>query len=226
MIALELQNVRFCYHSSQDDLTINIEHWSVKKGERVFIHGPSGCGKSTMLNLLSGILPVSNGSLCVLGKNLEKMSNRERDRFRANHIGYVFQQFNLIPYLDAINNIQLARHFCNKNKHHDPREEIEELLQSLNIAQSDWRKPTSRLSVGQQQRIAIARAFINTPELLIADEPTSSLDSNNRDHFMSALQSLVTKHQATLIFVSHDTTLAKNFDRKESLNNLNKGSGI
>ena len=226
MIALELQNVRFCYHSSQDDLTINIEHWSVEKGERVFIHGPSGCGKSTLLNLLSGILPVSNGSLSVLGKNLEKMSNRERDRFRANHIGYVFQQFNLIPYLDAINNIRLARYFCDKNKYQDPGEEIEELLQSLNVARSDWRKPSSRLSVGQQQRIAIARAFINTPKLLIADEPTSSLDSNNRDDFMSALQSLVTKHQATLIFVSHDTTLSKNFDRKESLDNLNKGNGI
>ena len=225
MIALELRDVRFCYHSSQDDLTVNIEHWSVEKGERVFIHGPSGCGKSTLLNLLSGILPVSDGSISVLGKNLEKMSNRERDRFRANNIGYVFQQFNLIPYLDAINNIQLARHFCDKNKYQDHREEIEELLLSLNVSRSDWRKPTSRLSVGQQQRIAIARAFINTPELLIADEPTSSLDSNNRDDFMSALQSLVIKNQATLIFVSHDTTLAKNFDRAEALDNLNKGNG-
>ena len=149
------------------------------------------------------------------------MNARQRDRFRANHIGYVFQQFNLIPYIGAVDNIQLARQFAKKNTQAALSDEIKSLLSTFNIAESDWQKPVGKLSIGQQQRIAIARAMINKPELLIADEPTSSLDQNNRDNFMSELMALVAEHNITLLFVSHDMALAKRFSRVDALSEIN-----
>ena len=222
MISFDLEGVYFSYTDSPTDLVLNINSWSVKAGEKIFVHGPSGCGKSTFLNLISGMLVASDGRVDVLGKSLNKMSGRQRDTFRAHHIGYVFQQFNLIPYLDAISNIQLARHFNRGNITSQAQEEIEELLLSLNVSPSDWHKTTDKLSIGQQQRIAIARAFINKPEILIADEPTSSLDEENRYKFMSLLTDLVAKNNTTLVFVSHDNALSKNFDRSEAFSDISR----
>ncbi len=224
--ALSLRDVKFSYPGVREKMVLNIPNWSIEAGEQVFLHGPSGGGKSTFLNLLSGILFASQGTVNVLGKQLQKMSGRQRDHFRANHIGYVFQQFNLIPYLNAISNIQLARHFCDQKKVGQLHDEIKNLLSILNITSSDWSKPAAKLSIGQQQRVAIARAFINKPKLLIADEPTSSLDANNRDSFITLLKSLVEKQKTTLIFVSHDLALSKNFDRSQALSDINLASGI
>lgn len=222
-MAISLQNVQFSYPEAPDKMVLNIRHWSVSPGEQVFVHGPSGGGKSTLLNLLSGMLKVRTGKVSVLGERLDQMSSRQRDKFRANHIGYVFQQFNLIPYLDAIDSIQLAAHFsaCKRQALGD---EIQELLATLSISSADWYKPTARLSIGQQQRVAIARALINNPELLIADEPSSSLDQQNRDNFMSVLMSLVDKHRITLLFVSHDMSLSQYFGRIEMLSDINRPS--
>jgi len=222
-MAISLQNVQFAYPEAPDKTVLNIRHWSVSPGEQVFVHGPSGGGKSTLLNLLSGMLKVHHGKVSVLGERLDQMSNRQRDKFRANHIGYVFQQFNLIPYLDAIDNIQLAAHFS-AGKRQALGDEICELLSTLSISSADWYKPTARLSIGQQQRVAIARALINNPELLIADEPSSSLDQQNRDNFMSVLMSLVDKHRITLLFVSHDMSLSQYFGRIEMLSDINRPS--
>lgn len=222
-MAISLQNVQFSYPEAPDKMVLNIRHWSVSSGEQVFLHGPSGGGKSTLLNLLSGMHKVRTGKVSVLGERLDQMSSRQRDKFRANHIGYVFQQFNLIPYLDAINNIQLAAHFSAR-KRQALGDEIHELLTTLSISSADWHKPTARLSIGQQQRVAIARALINNPELLIADEPSSSLDQQNRDNFMSVLMSLVDKHRITLLFVSHDMSLSQYFGRIEMLSDINRPS--
>jgi putative ABC transport system ATP-binding protein len=223
-MAISLENVQFSYPGLPDKTVLNIRHWSVSIGEHVFVHGPSGGGKSTLLNLLSGLFKPSQGKVSVLGKRLDQMSSRQRDRFRANHIGYVFQQFNLMPYLDAIDNIQLAAHFF-AAKRKVSIDEIGELLGALNISPSDWHKPASRLSIGQQQRVAIARALINNPGLLIADEPSSSLDQQNRDSFMSLLMSLVERHRITLLFVSHDMALSKYFGRVEALSDINASRG-
>jgi putative ABC transport system ATP-binding protein len=149
------------------------------------------------------------------------MGARQRDRFRANHIGYIFQQFNLIPYLDAIDNIRLAHQFGNSDRRHLIADEIKSLLSAFHIPEIDWYKPVGKLSFGQQQRIAIARALINKPQVLIADEPTSSLDQHNRDNFMSALMTLVSKHNITLVFVSHDMSLANYFGRIDPLSDIN-----
>ena len=214
---IQLQNVRYTYPGKLGKLVLNINSWSVSAGEQVFVHGPSGGGKSTLLNLLSGMLQADTGEVSVMGQRLDKISSRQRDRFRADHIGYIFQQFNLIPYLDAIDNIELAQQFAKENQSSTLKNDIKSLLSSFHIGSSDWHKPVAKLSIGQQQRIAIARAMINKPELLIADEPTSSLDQDNRDNFMAELKAMVTEHNTTLLFVSHDMSLAKYFNRIDAL---------
>lgn len=219
-MAINLSNVCFSYPEQANVPILNIPAWSLGEGEDAFIYGPSGGGKSTLLGLLSGILSATQGKVTVLGQALNNMSPRQRDKFRANHIGYVFQQFNLIPYLDAIDNIRLASYFAKSNRSLD--NDIQTLLTTLNFPEQDWNKPVRNLSIGQQQRIAIARALINKPQILIADEPTSSLDQANRDNFMSLLMSIVKDHKITLLFVSHDMSLSHYFSRVESLNEINQ----
>jgi len=219
---INLRDVKFAYPDAPEKTVLDIDQWSVSEAERVFVQGASGGGKSTLLNLLSGMISSTQGEISVLGERLDKMNRRQRDQFRANHIGYVFQQFNLIPYLDALDNILLASHFSKLKNGVALREEGKTLLTTLNISPSDWNKPTRSLSIGQQQRVAIARALINKPELLIADEPTSSLDQHNRDNFMSILMSLIDEHNITLVLVSHDASLSTHFNRVEVLNDINQ----
>lgn len=220
-MAIQIQNVRFTYPDAPTKCVLDIPEWSLSKEEKIFIHGPSGGGKSTFLNLLSGMLFTHEGSIDVFGHPLHKMNNRQRDQFRADHIGYVFQQFNLIPYLDAVDNIKLAAHFHKDGEKVDVSHYATELLTSLNIPDDNWSKPVSKLSIGQQQRVAIARALINKPELLIADEPTSSLDKRNCEDFMAVLFDLIEAHKITLILVSHDLSISNYFNRIEALSDLN-----
>ena len=219
-LLVSLNHLRFHYPGS-DQPVLDIPQWSVDAGETVFLHGASGSGKSTLLNLLSGILPPSSGSLRVLDTTLNTLSSRQRDAFRARHMGVVFQQFNLIPYLSVIDNIRLAPHFA-----HRPcrLEGIQAMLSELDI-EVPLRQRASNLSIGQQQRVAIARAMIHRPELLIVDEPTSSLDHRNRDRFMNLLMDQVAHQSSTLIFVSHDAELAGHFSRVENLEQLNCAGG-
>ena len=220
-----LNNLRFSYPGA-DTATLEIAHWQVDSGDAVFLQGQSGAGKSTLLNLISGVLSGATGEISVLGQRLDAMSGSQRDRFRANHIGYVFQQFNLVPYLDALDNIRLANRFSSRQQSPErPVSEIQALLDDLQLSEADWSKPASRLSIGQQQRVAIARALVNQPEVLIADEPTSSLDQENRDNFMQVLMERVGRDGITLIFVSHDRTLEHHFKRVERLSDINRAGG-
>ena len=226
--AIEINNVRFSYPERPDNPVLDIPSWSLPKGERAFLHGPSGGGKSTLLNLLSGLLPATAGSVDILGRSVNGLSARQRDRFRAQHIGFVFQQFNLIPYLNAVENIRLAKHFSRNGNARVSNGDIQQLLAQLNITQSEWATLARNLSIGQQQRVAIARALINKPQLLIADEPTSSLDQANRDAFMALLMKIVEERtvtegdQVTLLFVSHDMALSRYFSRVEALCDINR----
>lgn len=216
-MAINLSKVRFHYPETPNQLVLDIPDWSVADGERVFVHGQSGSGKSTLLNVLNGLLPVTAGQVTVLGKNLNAMSSLERDQFRADQIGCVFQQFNLIPYLNAIENIDLAHQFSRAKTTVD----ASQLLTTLNLAPKDWQVPVRTLSVGQQQRVAIARALVNQPQLLIADEPTSSLDKQNCDAFMAQLMESVAAHNTTLLFVSHDLSLSSYFTQTVALEEIN-----
>ncbi|MDA9194671.1 ABC transporter ATP-binding protein [Burkholderiales bacterium] len=219
-MAITIQNVQYSYPSHPKRPVLNIPSWSVAEGEKTFLYGPSGCGKSTLLSALSGLIKTT-GILTVLGQSLTEMSTNQRDEFRAQNIGFVFQQFNLISYLNAIDNIKLAGSFGHRHRGDTIDQEIKSLLANLNIARAEWGEPANNLSIGQQQRIAIARALINKPQLLIADEPTSSLDHFNRDAFMTLLMNIVDEHKMTLLLVSHDMSLAKHFNRVVSLNEIN-----
>jgi len=219
---VSIQNLIFHYGIT-DTPVLDIPQWSVGPAERIFLHGPSGAGKSTLLNLLAGILLPDSGSIEILGEKINAMSGSQRDKWRARHIGVVFQQFNLIPYQNAVNNIKLAAEFAGQGTNADER--AHKLLEALGIEQDFFGQPSGRLSIGQQQRVAIARAMINQPELLIVDEPTSALDSKNRDAFMSLLLEQVEQQQTALIFVSHDQNLATVFSRIESLIDINHAQG-
>ncbi len=221
---IDLQDLHFSYSQCAEKPILNIKHWQVQKQQHTFLHGPSGSGKSTLLNILSGVLSGYQGEVNVLGQSLSALSQRQRDHFRATNIGYVFQQFNLIPFLSAQENIQLATQFSQQTQRQASLKHIRQLLSDLNIHSNDSQKPVSRLSIGQQQRVAIARALINQPELLIADEPSSSLDTDNRDQFMSMLMERVAITDTTLLFVSHDQSLAKYFSQVQSLPEINKTS--
>lgn len=220
MKSYDLENVKFSYNSQNDILSI--KNLTVQKGERVFIHGPSGSGKSTLLNMMAGVLAPTSGSLRALGKGLETLSVQSRDRFRGDHIGFIFQNFNLIPYLSIKDNISLP---CRASKiRRDRSPELEKEINYLanHLGLSDiLNHNVSRLSMGQQQRVGAARALIGSPEIIIADEPTSSLDDDIASQFIKLLMQEQEVKGFTLIFVSHDNRLKKYFPRTVALNEIN-----
>ena len=225
-MTVNIENLRYAYDKKGTDTLLDIPRWTIAKGEKVLLHGPSGAGKSTLLNLISGILRCSEGKLEVMGKRLDKMNERERDRFRANNVGYVFQSFNLFPFLNAYENVDLSLYFSEDARSKRSKQEIENLLRELNLSKSDCAKPIRKLSIGQQQRVAIARSLVKKPGLLIADEPTSSLDEENRNQFMSVLLDLINEQDTTLLFVSHDLSLRQHFNRVEALAGIHQGKTI
>jgi putative ABC transport system ATP-binding protein len=206
--------------------SIQIPHFEVLRGERLMIVGPSGGGKSTFLSLLAGIVVPRRGRVQVLGQDLGSMSGVARDRFRAAHYGIVFQMFNLLPYGSVLDNVLLPLNFSPARKARTrasggPEAEALRLLQALGLnAAPLLAQPASGLSVGQQQRVAAARALIGSPELIVADEPTSSLDRPRQQAFLDLLFERVAAARATLVMVSHDETLASRFDRVVNLTDI------
>ena len=197
---------------------LTIEDFQVSRGERLFLYGPSGSGKSTLLNLLAGVILPQQGTVEILGQELTRMRAHRRDRFRARHIGVIFQQLNLIPYLDVIENVLIAPHFA-KIPAAEAVEHAGSLLETLGLGELS-NQPATALSIGQQQRVAVARALVGRPEILIADEPTSALDSDNRETFMNLLLQVAGESGTTVIFVSHDRSLQTHFDRHLDINEL------
>lgn len=216
--AVTVEQLRFSYRGGP--AVLDIPHWSVPVGGRVFLRGPSGCGKSTLLNLLAGILVAPAGRLELLGQPLAALGGRRRDRFRARHIGVVFQQFNLIPYLSVLDNIRLAARFGKTGS--DVRGRARQLMAQLRLGEDILSRRAAALSVGQQQRVAIARALINGPRVLLVDEPTSALDPEARDAFVQLLMRSCESEKRTLIFVSHDGTLARHFPLVADMRELNR----
>lgn len=218
---IQLSNIRFSYDKNSA-LVLDIPQWQVNRGQHTFIAGESGSGKSTLLNLLSGINTANSGELVVLGESLLSMSARELDKYRATKVGVIFQQLNLIPYLSVLDNILLAVYFGGKREKGNIESRIELLASQLNLPTSILTKQASELSVGQQQRVAIIRAMINEPDILIADEPTSALDENSKSAFLSVLFELVNATDCTLLFVSHDKSLMGQFESVVEMSELNQ----
>ena len=220
---IDLQQVQFSWHPQQSPL-LNIDSLQIQQGERVFIHGASGSGKSTLLNILAGVELPQHGTVKVLNTVINQLSSAKRDKFRADHIGFIFQQFNLLPYLSIIDNVTLPCSFSKKRREkalaNSPtlRDEALRLLAHLDLTKESLHgRSVSKLSVGQQQRVAAARAIIGSPELLIADEPTSSLDANRRHIFIQLLFEECKAVGSSLIFVSHDLSLETEFERTVEL---------
>ena len=225
--AVQLSDIDFRWGSARNDFRIQVKDFQLEKSESVILVSPSGGGKSTLLSLISGIVRPKNGIIKILGKDLCKMSNSERDSFRADNIGIIFQQFNLLPYLSALDNVLLPLEFSLLKKNISGKTkakyntEAKRLLNSLSITPDTLGKQKAvTLSIGQQQRVAAARAFIGSPKLIIADEPTSSLDEESQDEFLKQLFAEKTKTSASLLMVSHNPRIEKWFDRLVELENI------
>ena len=217
---IEIENLRFGWPGATAPL-LACESFSLERGEHLFIRGPSGSGKSTLLGLLTGILIPQSGFVRLMEQSTTELNPHNRDKLRADYIGYIFQQFNLVPYLDLVENVVLPCRFSHRRtnnaagSHGSVDTAAEHLLRQLFSDQElDRKAPVAKLSVGQQQRVAAARALIGNPDIVIADEPTSSLDFEARERFIELLFEQVENTEATLVFVSHDPTLGKRFHRE------------
>jgi len=184
---------------------------SVKEGEMIAVMGPSGCGKTTLLNCLSGLDDLSGGEVFIKGKPLSQMKDRERTRYRAEKIGFIFQAYNLLPVLTSVENVELPLVLAGRNPK-EARKMALEALGSVGLEQWAMHKP-SELSGGQQQRVTIARSLVNKPEIVFGDEPTGNLDSESSKDIMDLLRKLNKENKQTFIIVTHDYTVGRIADR-------------
>lgn len=221
--AILLSNLAFEWSAGHP--VLDIPSFRVNRGERVFLHGPSGSGKSSLLGVVGGVLVPRAGTIHLLGTDLRTLSASRRDHFRADHVGFVFQMFNLLPYLSVLDNVTLAARFSARRRQRagDLRGEARRLLGALGMDRPALLgRPVTRLSIGQQQRVAAARALFGRPDVLIADEPTSSLDADARESFLTLLMQESAAAGTTLLFVSHDRGLGHLFDRSVGLDDINR----
>jgi putative ABC transport system ATP-binding protein len=224
-LILEAENVSFRWAKGLAPSVV-LERFTIAPGERIFLYGPSGSGKSTLLGLLGGVLAPQQGRIRMLGSDLTSMWAAGRDAFRVDHIGFVFQQFNLIPYLSLVDNVLLPCRFSRRRRDRALERnagldaEALRLLGELDLPPSLHGRNVTQLSVGQQQRVAAARALIGRPELIIADEPTSSLDAERQQGFLDLLLAECEASGASLLFVSHDRRLSARFTRKVAMEEI------
>jgi len=218
---IRLDSVRF-YWSKNKDFKIFIPELKISEGEKVLLLGESGSGKTTLLSLISGFLSPISGDIYLNEKNINNLSARSRDQYRSDNIGIIFQQFNLLPYANVIDNIILPLYFSKvrASKIINQKETAVNLCKSLRLPDTVTSMQASNLSVGQQQRVAVARALIGNPSLVIADEPTSSLDSDAQNIFLDLMFAQIEKNNSSLLMVSHDTSLSSYFDRVIDINEI------
>lgn len=222
--AVQIADVTFCW-PGQTAFELTVPNFELHNGERVLLLGESGAGKSTFLNLICGVVTPDQGSIKVDGNVLKTLSARQRDRFRAENIGIIFQQFNLLPYASPLDNVLLPLCFAPSRARRVPNARATALTLAENLGiptQKMLFTKAGQLSVGQQQRVAIARALIGSPPLILADEPTSALDAGSQSDFLKILFTQCTKAGASLLMVSHDARLGKMFDRVVHMSEIAK----
>jgi putative ABC transport system ATP-binding protein len=220
---VDIKDLRFCYRPPK--AVLKISELAIARGEKVFLYGPSGSGKTTLLGILAGVLKANEGSVRIFGHDFTRISGPARDALRGAHIGYIFQMFNLIPYLNVLENMMLPCRISTERGlrlNGRPLEKAaKEMAERLGIGSIVLEKVID-LSVGQQQRVAAGRALLGSPELMIADEPTSALDEDQRENFLDLLFTHCREIGSTLVFVSHDRRMMPLFDRALSLPELNQ----
>jgi putative ABC transport system ATP-binding protein len=235
---LAIKDLKFSWQGSRtgtvDTPLLHITNWHLARGDQLFLHGPSGSGKSSLLSLLSGIHTGYQGSIQFEGTEWRSLAASQRDQRRVDSIGIIFQQFNLVPYLSALDNVLLPLSFsprryeqaCKAGSAKPSRsatERARELLTALGLDAGHHEAFSNRLSVGQQQRVAAARALIGEPQLILADEPTSALDQANQQQFIELLLEQSARAKSSVVFVSHDLRLASHFPVVSSLAQLQTG---
>jgi putative ABC transport system ATP-binding protein len=207
---IEVKDLKFSYGKGEKVFFLAVSSFKIEPRETVFLQGPSGCGKSTFLELLSGVLCPSSGKIFFEGVDIANLPEKSRDQIRGTRMGFIFQSFNLMPYLTVMENLTLSMRLQGKTAEAVLRAEA--ALSALGLM--DRRRHFAHeLSVGQQQRVAIARSLLHEPRLVLADEPTSALDEQNSELALDYLFSEVKRIGASLILVSHDSSLAPRFDR-------------
>ncbi|NCF43623.1 MAG: ATP-binding cassette domain-containing protein [Proteobacteria bacterium] len=221
---MRLQNVLYRFNADAP-VVLDVPAWEVPRREKIFLQGESGSGKSTLLALLAGLQTPSSGEVTILGTAMSALSSRKRDRFRAQNLGVVFQQFNLIPYLSVLDNVLLAAKFGETAAAATKQRAIE-LLQRVNLPCDLHQRKAAQLSIGQQQRVAIVRALINSPSLLLVDEPTSALDHANRDAFLTLLFDVLAERDCAMVFVSHDPAIGQYFHSKVRVSDINRAETV
>ncbi len=225
---IDIDDLQFRWQGASASL-LQIDDFKLAAGERVFLCGQSGSGKSTLLNLITGVQDGYSGQLQVLGQEMRSLRPAQRDSLRAASIGYIFQQFNLLPYLSVLDNAGLPCRLSPERKARaiasfgSVSRAALTLMTELGLDADCFDRAVSSLSIGQQQRVAAVRALIGGPELIIADEPTSALDTAHRQRFMQQLLATCGERGISLLFVSHDNGLREQFDRVVSMEELNQG---
>ena len=218
---IRLDSLRF-YWSKVADFKIYIPKLEIGRGEKVLLLGESGSGKTTLLSLICGFLSPISGDIFLNEQKLNDLKANKKDQFRSDNIGIIFQQFNLLPYANVIDNITLPLYFSKKRDSRvtNHREAALNLCRSLQLSESTIAMQANKLSVGQQQRVAVARALIGNPSLIIADEPTSSLDASTQKKFLDLMFRQIEEHKSTLLMVSHDSSISNYFDRTINIKDI------
>ena len=216
---LKLTDIKKSFRQPDGAVTpiLDVPSYFVGAGEQAVMVGPSGCGKTTLLHIISGITSPDNGTVEIDGINLSRFSESGRDRIRADKLGYVFQTFNLLPGFSALENVLLGMTFARKRI---AKKRAEELLDRVGLSHRLANRPAA-LSVGEQQRVAVARALANKPRILLADEPTANVDPNNQQQTIDLIREQCREEEIAMIIVTHSTEVSNQFDRVDRLEELN-----
>lgn len=219
-MSLVLENVQKSYREPNGARlpVLNVARFEMQDAEQVALVGASGGGKTTLLNVISGITQPDGGSVVLDGTEVNRLPEAARDRFRALKIGFVFQQFNLLPAFSALENVLLGMSFSGKGGN---RGRARELLERVGLEERLHHRP-GQLSVGEQQRVSVARALANSPSLLLADEPTASVDKANQDTILTLIREACSENRVSLLLVTHAPEVAALFGRVEKLDEFNR----
>ncbi len=219
---IDLKNVEMTYDDNGTKINaLKIKKLSVKDGEKVAIIGSSGCGKTTLFNLISGMIVPTKGNVIVEDVDLTTLKENERDLFRANHIGYIFQDFNLFPDFTVLQNVVLPMSFSKRYEKKEMEEEALSILKRVGLEKKINQK-VKTLSGGEKQRVAIARSIVNKPNIILADEPTGNLDYKNGEKIMKLIMQIADEEKATLLVITHNNSQLEMFDRNINIEEMNE----
>jgi len=216
---IEINSLEVEFDSGKEALKVlDVPHWQVQQKDQVALFGPSGSGKSTFLHVLAGLLPVTRGRVMVCGHSLEGMSESERDHFRSQYIGYIYQNYNLLQGYTALENVLMGMTFSPRKS---DRQEAKHLLEEVGLSHRLDYYP-SQMSFGEQQRVAVARALANRPQLLLADEPTASLHPVNKEDVLRLLREICERYGCTLVLVTHEREIIALFEKTVTFLEFNR----